>query len=873
MKIRVEFLIGVFLICSLLKANPFSPPLGVPFLVDSSIIMIPREGDEHTPSVAFDGEHYLVAWQTEPLSYYGYRHIYFTRILQDGTILDPNCVPIPQSYGSAFPDVAYGGSCYLAVWVDLGSKKILGARITSSGDALDSNPFVVNDAFYVQEEPNVVYGGSKFLVSWTDYRDGPDADIYFTFVTLGGEVLYPDGRRLSVRDGLQWHSRATYLNGKFLVVWEDWRSGAYPSIYGSRVTIMGSIMDPEGHLILRGNSSYKRYPDVSSDGNNYLLVWTDYRNSSIPSIYGAFLSQDLEILPDSEFLISDGEHPAWFPRVVFKGTNYLVTWIEAEDSVYKVRAKRIGLGGEPLDSIPIVVSEGLANQIPPGVAGGENSSLIAWEDISEGLLESNIVGKRISNEGELLDSNDVILSNRIPEQDYGRAAYNGENYLVVWSEYRDDWDIYGTLLDENGTPLQSEPFPICKERGDQKKPWIDSDGSNFFVVWEDYRTDSLNPDIYGARVTNEGEVLDSTGIPILTGEEAQINPRIKFGNSIYTMVWEEYQENPDSTEVKFTQITTNGEVIIPSGVFVSDTLSRKVDPSISFDGGNFFIAWGDYRSGNGRGDIYGCRIDETGTILDPKGFMISHSEDDNFMPTVTFGRGQYALVWVDRPWGTWHHLYGNRVSPAGTVIDSEDSPIYTEHLSKDYPILSFDGEHYIVLWQDLFTNTPHGYNIYGAWLSTSMETLWTFALKKEDKDDLHPFVVHGNGINLLTLWQGWSERPYRTNRIWGEITNYTGVQESLYFIIGPSGFKVFPNPFKDKLNLEFSIRNPGRVTIEIFDPSGRLIETLLDKNLPQGLHRLEWNFENQRWKIPQGLYFLYLRAPGSIQSKRVALFK
>ena len=50
---------------------------------------------------------------------------------------------------------------------------------------------------------------------------------------------------------------------------------------------------------------------------------------------------------------------------------------------------------------------------------------------------------------------------------------------------------------------------------DQEEPSVVANGNGYFVVWADKRNySSTEYDIYGARVSATGEVLDPTGIPI-----------------------------------------------------------------------------------------------------------------------------------------------------------------------------------------------------------------------------------------------------------------------------------------------------------------------------------------------------------------------
>ena len=62
---------------------------------------------------------------------------------------------------------------------------------------------------------------------------------------------------------------------------------------------------------------------------------------------------------------------------------------------------------------------------------------------------------------------------------------------------------------------------------DQEEPAVAANGNGYFVVCADKRTYSTTEyDIYGARVSSTGEVLDPGGIPICTDPGRQTSPRI-----------------------------------------------------------------------------------------------------------------------------------------------------------------------------------------------------------------------------------------------------------------------------------------------------------------------------------------------------------
>jgi hypothetical protein len=80
----------------------------------------------------------------------------------------------------------------------------------------------------------------------------------------------------------------------------------------------------------------------------------------------------------------------------------------------------------------------------------------------------------------------------------------------------------------------------------------------------------------------------------------------------------------------------------------------------------------------------------------------------------------------------------------------------------------------------------------------------------------------------------------------------------------------YPNPFNPGTVISFQVKEPGFVSLKIFDISGREISVLVNEKLSPGIHKIEWNALN----IPSGVYFCRLDiANQQSQSKKMVLVK
>jgi large repetitive protein len=89
-------------------------------------------------------------------------------------------------------------------------------------------------------------------------------------------------------------------------------------------------------------------------------------------------------------------------------------------------------------------------------------------------------------------------------QSFPDVAFDGQNFLVVWQDSRgsatsDVYDIFGARVSAAGDVLDPSGIVISNAVGDQKSPAVAFDGQRYLVVWADSRTGS--PRIHGTRVT------------------------------------------------------------------------------------------------------------------------------------------------------------------------------------------------------------------------------------------------------------------------------------------------------------------------------------------------------------------------------------
>jgi hypothetical protein len=83
-----------------------------------------------------------------------------------------------------------------------------------------------------------------------------------------------------------------------------------------------------------------------------------------------------------------------------------------------------------------------------------------------------------------------------------------------------------------------------------------------------------------------------------------------------------------------------------------------------------------------------------------------------------------------------------------------------------------------------------------------------------------------------------------------------------------------PNPFSDKIDIEFNIEKPGFVEASITDINGRILKPLLSDKLDKGSHSLSWDgTSSDGINVSPGSYICSVRLNNIVVSKKLIFVK
>ena len=303
----------------------------------------------------------------------------------------------------------------------------------------------------------------------------------------------------------------------------------------------------------------------------------------------------------------------------------LAVWQDARSGAdLDIFASRISSTGDVLDKMGVAVSVASGDQTDPAVAWNGQEYLVVWSDKRSG--PQHIYGARVRPTGEVIDKQGLLLSSADGAQAYPRVASDGYGWLVVWQDSRmSSYDIYGRRVSSSGP----EPiYGIATRVDNEESPDVAWNGATYIVVWRDSRNViTTSNDIYGCRVARNGirlagDIIVSCDAAGASGAPGmQRNPRVCSFGTTCLVAWEDFRNDVNNPDIYATRVSSTGSVLNKGGIAVCTAPGAQEFPAVSYNGSRLLVAWRD------RNDrlVKGARLNTSGVVLDPNGIVLSQT--------------------------------------------------------------------------------------------------------------------------------------------------------------------------------------------------------------------------------------------------------
>jgi hypothetical protein len=604
-------------------------------------------------AVAFDGTNFLVVW-SERADFITKEDLLGARVSPAGTVLDPTPIVVSAaSDDQVAADLAFDGTNYLVVWQDYraASYNVYSSRVAPDGTVLDPNGIPVSTAHLDQTEPAVAWNGSEYLVTWSDARSGfAKVDIYAARMMLDGTVLDPSGIAVSQALNEQTASSVDFDGTNFLAVWSDQRShGAFAEVSAARVTPDGTVLDPAGILVAGEDLSYPD-PAVVWNGRSHVVLWTT--NGGVAHGYsgelvgGEVIARRVTsagtVKDPSGITVSLGADSQYFPAMAFDGVNELVTWLDVRSPlIHAVYAGRVSPSGEILDGSGLQLSTGSSEYPVVDVAFDGTDYLVVWTKPFEG--DSDLVGVRIAPDGTVLDpapllifhvSGGVIVTPHV--------ASNGTNWVVAWqvSYNADPTEVRAATVLGDGTVSQWLVVSTLDDSNTQVD--IGTDGTGYLVAWTRY----ANPIVLGARLSAAGELLDPVAFTVSSAPDLKWSPSVSNGSSPYLVTWQDWRNFRHTLEdVYGARVSSEGTVLDPNGIAIGVSPDGEFSPTANWNGTNWMVAWENVSYPTLVTEVHLVRVAPDGTVLDDPPKVPATSPYPMEVAGSTSGPGAVAVIY------------------------------------------------------------------------------------------------------------------------------------------------------------------------------------------------------------------------------------
>lgn len=364
------------------------------------------------------------------------------------------------------------------------------------------------------ENPN---GGT--FIFWQDTKQ-KESQVFFQHIDQNGRVSFrADGKRLSTQSGIHTNPNAAVGSSGAVVVWKIKTADPFPVLVAQKVHSNGMLYWSDMGSEVSDKKSEIINHSIAIDKNGLSYVSYIEKSENAPSVYTVKV-QRLSITGYSEFenagvavaQCNDGKN-----LVSVQPDNnggFRVFWVESINKKNVLMGAGVNSLGKKIWG-PNELSKAASNIISYRTLPIKKDQVyLIWQNHNKPRTISH---QLINHNGNALwEIGGANITRSRGDNTNPQIALSADSsVLVSWTnDFNRDKNIFVQKFKQNGKEVWEENGSTFSQiKGDQFGQYVVSDGKGGAIVaWFDKRDLKIQPNIYGQRISRNGELLwDQTG--------------------------------------------------------------------------------------------------------------------------------------------------------------------------------------------------------------------------------------------------------------------------------------------------------------------------------------------------------------------------
>lgn len=626
--------------------------------------------------------------------------IYAARLNAAGQLIDTKPIVISnQAHEQAVPRVAWNGQHWLVAFLtvrpgDYYSEDLVAVRVAPDGTVLDATPRVLRAQDGRSEISNlaVASDGSGWVVVWEDFNSAGVRGVEGIRVEGDGTVGVQKSLWYDASNTYASHVDIAFATDRFLVTWarnsSEIGTGRTRFLVGLRVTTSLTRIDAAPFLLDNYTWADAARPSVAGNGTDFLVAWHEMINVNDAQVFAARVPRSGAVLDPAGIPLGTPQtYGNLTPAVTWNGFEYVVAFDNAAGNLFY---QRVGSDGRRIDAAPVPVASSSALESQPELASlGDGTAQLVY------AAGSDISARQITPAGSVTGT--VPVSVDRPRQSGTRFASHAAGHLAVFlSELSGQSRVMAQRLDSIGNAIDAEPRLVASgAEGTLVRPDVAWNGSVYLVVWQG------TEGIFGRRLAADGTFLDAPQLLLATGTYPWSRPSVGALGSDFLVVATEFHKFSTVWQnwLKGIRVSGSGQVLdAPFLIYGGYALENRVAAL----GNQWLVVWESRASSSEASVIEGAFVSAAGVPGTTFGFQGTGMGDD---PDVAVQGDTALVVWYDNANYNNAKIDGRLLKADGTFA-SPEIEIAQAAWDQMAPAVTGDGSGWLVSWVDYRTSPP-----------------------------------------------------------------------------------------------------------------------------------------------------------------------